>query len=133
MEDIMAKTAMEMVLEAKAQVENVSPKQAFEEMNTGKAVLLDVREPVEWESHIDGAVQVPRGLLEFAADPTSPRHKAELDPASRVIVFCRSGARSSLAAYTLKIMGFEKVANLDGGFNAWKEAGLPISEHHGDL
>jgi len=129
----MAKTAMEMVLEAKAQVENVSPKQAFEEMNTGKAVLLDVREPVEWESHIDGAVQVPRGLLEFAADPTSPRHKAELDPASRVIVFCRSGARSSLAAYTLKIMGFEKVANLDGGFNAWKEAGLPISEHHGDL
>jgi len=133
MEDIMAKTAMEMVLEAKTQVENVSPKQAFEEMNTGKAVLLDVREPVEWESHIDGAVQVPRGLLEFAADPTSPRHKAELDPASRVIVFCRSGARSSLAAYTLKIMGFEKVANLDGGFNAWKEAGLPISEHHGDL
>ena len=129
----MAKTAMEMVFEAKAQVENVSPKQAFEEMNTGKAVLLDVREPVEWESHIDGAVQVPRGLLEFAADPTSPRHKAELDPASRVIVFCRSGARSSLAAYTLKIMGFEKVANLDGGFNAWKEAGLPISEHHGDL
>ena len=129
----MAKTAMEMVLEAKAQVENVSPKQAFEEVNTGKAVLLDVREPVEWESHIDGAVQVPRGLLEFAADPTSPRHKAELDPASRVIVFCRSGARSSLAAYTLKIMGFEKVANLDGGFIAWKEAGLPISEHHGDL
>ena len=129
----MAKTAMEMVLEAKAQVENVSPKQAFEEFKASKAVLLDVREPVEWESHIEGAVQVPRGLLEFAADPTSPRHKAELDPARRVIVFCRSGARSSLAAYTLKTMGFEKVANLDGGFNAWKEAGLPISEHHGDI
>jgi len=126
----MAKTAMEMVLEAKAQVENVSPKQAFEEAKAGKATLLDVREPVEWESHIEGAVQVPRGLLEFAADPTSPRHKAELDPARRVIVFCRSGARSVLAAYTLKTMGFEKVANLDGGFSAWKEAGLPTSEHH---
>jgi rhodanese-related sulfurtransferase len=133
MEDSMAKTAMEMIVEAKANVDHVTPKEAFEEVAAGKAVLLDVREPVEWESHIEGAVQVPRGLLEFAADPASPRHKAELDPAGRVIVFCRSGARSVLAAYTLKTMGFEKVANLDGGFNAWKEAGLPISEHHGDL
>jgi rhodanese-related sulfurtransferase len=129
----MAKTAMEMIVEAKAQVDHVTPKEAFAEVNSGKAILLDVREPVEWESHIDGALQVPRGLLEFAADPASPRHKVELDPSGRVIVFCRSGARSTLAAYTLKIMGYEKVANLDGGFNAWKEAGLPVSEHHGDL
>ncbi len=48
-------------------------------MASGKAVLLDVREPVEWEQHIKGSVQVPRGLLEFVADPTSARHKAELD------------------------------------------------------
>ena len=129
----MPKTAMEMVLEAKAQVENVGPQQAYEEVKAGKAVLLDVREPVEWESHIEGAVQVPRGLLEFAADPASPRHKAELDPAGRVIVFCRSGARSALATATLKELGFEQVANMDGGFSAWKEAGLPISEHHQDL
>ena len=122
-----------MIVEAKAQVENVSPQQAFEELKEGKTTLLDVREPVEWESHIDGAVQVPRGLLEFAADPTSPRHKVELVPSRRVIVFCRSGARSVLAASTLKILGYENVANLDGGFNAWKEVGLPVSEHHGDL
>jgi rhodanese-related sulfurtransferase len=127
------KTAMEMLAEATANVDHVTPKEAFEEVASGKAILLDVREPVEWETHIDGALQIPRGLLEFAADPASPRHKAELDPARRVIVFCRSGARSVLAAHTLKIMGFEKVANLDGGFTAWKEAGLPISEHHQDL
>lgn len=129
----MPKTAMEMVLEAKAQVENVGPQQAYEEVKAGKAVLLDVREPVEWESHIEGALQVPRGLLEFAADPTSPRHKPELDPARRVIVFCRSGARSALATATLRELGFEQVVNLDGGFSAWKDAGLPISEHHKDL
>ena len=93
-------------------------------------MLLDVREPVEWEHHIAGCVQVPRGLLEFAADPASPRHKEELDPAGRVIVYCRSGARAVLAAATLKAMGYENVANLEGGITAWKEAGLPLDEHH---
>ena len=61
-------------------------------------MFLDVREPVEWEQHIEGAVQVPRGLLEFVADPASPRHKPELDTGRRVIVYCRSGTRAALAA-----------------------------------
>ena len=78
-------------------------------------------------------MQVPRGLLEFAADPASPRHNAELDPSHRVIVYCRSGARAVLAAATLKTLGFENVANLDGGFGAWTDAGLPTDEHHADL
>ena len=78
-------------------------------------------------------MQVPRGLLEFAADPASPRHTAELDPARRVIVYCRSGARAALAAVTLKTMGYENVANLEGGFSAWQEAGLPTAEHHDGL
>ena len=50
-----------------------------------------------------------------------------------MIVYCRSGARAALAALTLKTLGFENVANLKGGFNAWKEAGLPTEEHHSDL
>ena len=122
----MAKTAAELVQEARAQIQNVSPKDARDEIASGKAVVLDVREPMEWEQHIEGSVQVPRGLLEFAADPTSPQHKPELDPSRRVIVYCRSGVRGALAAYTLKIMGYENVANLDGGFTAWTKAGLPI-------
>jgi rhodanese-related sulfurtransferase len=44
----------------------------------GDPILVDVCEPVEWERHISGALQVPRGLLEFVADPTSPRYNAEL-------------------------------------------------------
>jgi rhodanese-related sulfurtransferase len=47
-----------------------------------------------------------------------------------VIVYCRSGVRAALAAFTLKTLGFEDVANLDGGITAWTEAGLPIAEHH---
>ena len=126
----MLKTVAEMVAEAKGQIENVSPKETADEAASGQVVLLDVREPVEWEHHIAGAVQVPRGLLEFAADPASPRHNAELDPARRVIVYCRSGARAAMAAVTLKSMGYENVANLEGGLGAWQEAGLPTSEHH---
>jgi rhodanese-related sulfurtransferase len=129
----MAQTAAEMVGQAMAQIESVSPKDAFEQMSADHAVLLDVREPVEWEQHIQGAVQVPRGLLEFAADPTSPRHKSELDPTRRVIVYCRSGVRAALATHTLKTLGYENVANLEGGFTAWKDAGLPTDEHHSDL
>ena len=129
----MTKTAAAMVGEANAQIEHVSPTEASDEATTGNAVLLDVREPVEWEQHIQGSVQVPRGLLEFVADPASPRHNAELDPARRVIVYCRSGTRAALAALTLKTLGYEHVANLDGGFTAWKEAGLPTDEHHADI
>ncbi len=92
----MTKTAAEMVAEAVAAVEGIAPKDAYDQVAAGRATLLDVREPVEWEHHIDGAVEVPRGLLEFAADPQSPRHNTELDPARRVIVYCRSGTRAAL-------------------------------------
>jgi rhodanese-related sulfurtransferase len=125
-----SKSVAELIAEANAQIEKVSPKDAAAEAAAGKAVLVDVREPVEWEHHIAGAVQVPRGLLEFVADPASPKHRPELDPAGRVIVYCRSGARAALACATLKIMGFENVANLEGGFGAWQEAGLAATEHH---
>ena len=129
----MTQTAADMVRQAMTQIESVSPKDAFDEMTSDHVVFLDVREPVEWEDHIAGAVQVPRGLLEFVADPASPRHNPELDPDRRVIVYCRSGTRAALATSTLKTLGFENVANLEGGFTAWKEAGLPTDEHHADL
>jgi rhodanese-related sulfurtransferase len=129
----MTTTAAEMVGEANAQIGHVSPKDASDEVASGKAVMVDVREPVEWEQHVAGAIQVPRGLLEFIADPASPKHNPKLDPAGRVIVYCRSGTRAALAAFTLKTLGYDNVANLDGGFTAWKAAGLPTDEHHADI
>ena len=126
----MTKSAVEMIMAAKEQVGAVSPKDAAAEAASGKAVLLDVREGEEWQhGHIDGSVPAPRGLVEFFADPTSPRHKQALDPTRRVIVVCASGARASLAALTLKEMGYEDVAVLEGGLKAWTDSGLPINEH----
>ena len=125
----MSKTAMQMIGEAREQVPLVEAKEAANELGSG-AVLVDVREPEEWQhGHINGSVQAPRGLLEFFADPTSPRHKDQLDPSGRVIVVCASGARASLAALTLKTMGYQDVAILDGGLKGWTEAGLPVGEH----
>jgi len=126
----MGKTAMEMIQAARAQVGSVAPTDAAAERSAGQSVFLDVREAEEWQhGHIDGAVPAPRGLLEFFADTTSPRHKEQLDPSRRVIVVCASGARASLAAATLKDMGYEDVAVLDGGLKAWTDAGLPLNEH----
>ena len=125
----MTKTATQMIGEARAQVGTVAPKEAADELGSG-AVLVNVREPEEWQhGHINGSVPAPRGLLEFFADPTSPRHKDQLDPSRRMIVVCASGARASLAAATLKTMGYSDVVILDGGLKGWTEAGLPTNEH----
>ena len=125
----MTKTAMQMIGEARAQVGSVAPKEAADQVDAG-AVFVDVREPEEWQhGHINGSVPAPRGLLEFFADPTSPRHKDQLDPNRRVIVVCASGARASLAALTLKTMGYQDVGILDGGLKGWTEVGLPTNEH----
>ena len=125
----MPTTAANLVAEARSQIEQVSPDEAIAEVRAG-AILLDIREPVEWEQHIAGAIQVPRGLLEWAADPSAPRHVQGLEPERRVLVYCRSGTRASLAVLTLQTLGYGNVANLDGGINAWVAAGLPVVEHH---
>jgi rhodanese-related sulfurtransferase len=124
----MAKTAAEMVAEAKAGIENLTIEQAAEEIEAGEAVVVDIREPEERESsgYIPGAVAAPRGMLEFWADPTSAYHREEFDPGRRVILHCASGGRSALAAATLQDLGYTNVAHMDGGAKAWKESGRPL-------
>lgn len=129
----MPTTAKQMVIDAMARVPAITPQEAAHSLARGGVVLLDVREPTEWETHISGCLQIPRGILEAKADPTSPRHEAELDPGRPVIVYCRSGARSALAAVTLQELGFTDVRNLVGGITAWREAGLPTEDAHADI
>lgn len=124
----MNKQASEMVTAARAQIDNLDPDAVEAELASGDAVLIDVREAEEFANgRIPGSVHVPRGMLEFRADPTSTYHVEPLDPNARVILHCASGGRSALAAATLKEMGYERVAHLDGGLNAWKEAGKPLA------
>lgn len=121
------KTAAQMVQEAVGSIENLTPDQAQAEIATGKVTVLDVRDAPELVAgSLPGAVHASRGMLEFYADPHCPAHRPELDPARRVIVYCASGGRSALAAATLRQLGYASVANLAGGFTAWKVAGKPV-------
>jgi rhodanese-related sulfurtransferase len=124
-----AKSAMDLVKEAKQNVENLSPEQVEQELSTGNATLIDIRESEELDQtgKIPGSVHAPRGMLEFYADDSLPYHKPEFDKNKRIILHCASGGRSAMAASTLKQMGYENVAHLDGGIKAWKEAGKPVN------
>ena len=73
-----------------------------------------------------GANHSPRGMLEFWADPQSPYHKEVFAQSDKLILFCASSWRSALAAKTLQDMGMTNIFDMDGGFNGWKSAGLPI-------
>jgi rhodanese-related sulfurtransferase len=123
-----ARTAAQLVQDAKSGIENLTPEQVAAEVAAGTALLVDVRDAPERSADgtIPGAIHASRGMLEFLADPSSPYHKPGLEPGRRVILHCASGGRSALAAQTLKTMGYADVAHLDGGFKAWQAAGKPI-------
>jgi rhodanese-related sulfurtransferase len=123
-------TAAEMVAEAKGRVENLTADEAARELDGGDALLVDIREPGERAENgsIPGAVEAPRGMLEFWADPASPYHREEFEPGRRIILHCASGGRSALAAATLQDLGYDRVAHMDGGLKAWKDAGRPVQD-----
>jgi rhodanese-related sulfurtransferase len=124
------KSATELVAAAKQRVENLDVDQVAAEIEQG-ATVIDLREPEELAKTgvIPGAIHVPRGMLEFRADPTSPYHNPALDPSQRVILHCASGGRSALGAAALADMGYENVAHLDGGITAWTAAGRPTDPY----
>lgn len=125
----LVKGAAALVAEAKSGIENLTPAQVAAELSGSAVVVIDLREREELvrEGMIAGAVHVPRGLLEFVADPDHAYHHSRLDPDARVILHCASGGRSALAVRTLQAMGYRSVAHLDGGFTAWKAQGHPIT------
>jgi rhodanese-related sulfurtransferase len=117
------KSYAQLVAEAKAGLPAVHPAELKARLDGGEQlVVIDVREPNEWGGGvIPGAHPVPRGVLEGTIEGRIP-----LD--TTVVLYCAVGARSALAARSLEEMGFSKVENLEGGFQAWAGAGLPV-EH----
>jgi sulfur-carrier protein adenylyltransferase/sulfurtransferase len=115
-------TFREMLADAKAAVREVEPAEAEEELGRDKAVVLDVREPDEYEQGaLPGAVHIPRGTLETSVEGKIP------DKSSHVVVYCAGGTRSAFAAKTLQELGYSDVSSVIGGFNRWKDEGRPWS------
>jgi rhodanese-related sulfurtransferase len=125
----MAKSVKDLVEAANAVVPRITAAQAKELIDKGNAVVLDVRDAPELEKSgkVAGAVHIPRGMVEFRADPESPYYDQNLAKDKAVIVYCAGGGRAALSGQALKEMGYGEVYNL-GGFNDWAEAGGAIDK-----
>jgi sulfur-carrier protein adenylyltransferase/sulfurtransferase len=116
----MAKTSKNILDEARAQIKQIDVEEARKLMERPGAVVIDVRESDEWrQGHLPNALGIPRGFLELRVEEKVPDRKTP------VILHCASGTRSLLAARTLRELGYENLYNMTGGFNAWKDKGLP--------
>ncbi len=119
----------DMMEAANAIVPRVTPAVAGDMIAKGDVLVVDVRDPAEVEKSgkIAGAVNVPRGMLEFRADPESPYHDKNFDKGKTVIVYCASGGRSALSGKTLRELGYATVYNL-GAFKDWAELGGAVEK-----
>lgn len=122
-------TIQQLVSSAKNEIVEIEILRVEKSAQNNAQVIVDVREPEEFSlGHINGAINVPRGVLEFRTDPSYPGGIPSLyDKTAPIILYCRSGARSALAAQSLVQMGYKATTSMAGGFLAWQAAGLPIS------
>jgi molybdopterin/thiamine biosynthesis adenylyltransferase/rhodanese-related sulfurtransferase len=106
--------------QVRSAIREVTPREA-QHLQAEGAVLLDVREPVEWDAgHLEGAVHIPRAYLEERIEAAIP------DRMTPVVVYCATGVRSAYGSATLGQLGYTNVANLGGGIELWKRFGLPV-------
>jgi rhodanese-related sulfurtransferase len=123
------KTAAALVQEAMDQVTTYTVEQARALHGHPGVQFVDIRDvrELEHEGVVPGAVHAPRGMLEFWFDPDSPYHRDVFAQDKEYVLFCAAGWRSALATKALMDMGFERIAHVDGGFKAWKNAGGPVA------
>jgi len=124
------KSVLDMWAEANERTELVPPQKLADEIESGEVLLLDVRETIEirGQGTIAGAVSVPRGVLEWWADPDSPFFRPGGvfgDFEQRTVTFCDGGGNGAFSAVTLQELGYRNVGTLEGGYFAWVAAGLP--------
>jgi len=124
-----ARSVDEMLASARSRLSRVTPEQAFAELDAG-AVLIDIRPAGQRaaDGEVPGSVVIERNHLEWRLDPESgARLPWAKDYDLRPIVICQEGYTSSLAAAALQDLGLAKATDVDGGFRAWRAAGLPTA------
>ena len=123
------KTVKTLVSQAKAEITTLPRADVQAQVAAGDAILIDIRDirELDRDGRIPDALHAPRGMLEFWADPDSPYHHDMFATDKRMILFCAGAWRSALAAKTLQDMGFDNVAEMEGGYSKWKEDGFPTA------
>ena len=123
------KSSQQLVEEANKTIETLSPEEVKHLMEKNEITLIDVRDIRElWrDGTIENSKHIPRGMLEFWMDPSSPYYtQGKIDPSKETILFCAAGLRSALATKTLQDMGFKNVSHVDGGFSTIKTSDFEI-------
>jgi rhodanese-related sulfurtransferase len=123
-------TIDELLADARRRLNRLEAAEALRAMRSG-AALVDIRSDsqIARDGTIAGALVIPRNVLEWRLDPASRHrhpHAPQLD--ERVILLCDEGYQSSLAAATLQQLGFTRATDVEGGFQAWRAAALPIEQ-----
>ena len=126
----MKKGYKQLIEEAGTRIEAIPAEAAMKLQGDPDVLMVDLRDvrELDREKMIPGAYHAPRGMLEFWVDPDSPYYKEVFGSGKKFVLYCASGWRSALAADTLREMGLERVAHLEGGFSGWKAAGGPVAE-----
>ncbi|HAN80418.1 MAG: rhodanese [Gammaproteobacteria bacterium] len=122
----MKKTAQDFLSEANALVPTIGVADAVSLMDSGNAVVIDVRDgkEIDQSGTVKDALRIPRGMIEFVADPSTDFYNDQISIDKEILVICGAGGMAALTGKTLVDMGYDKVHNL-GGFSAWKDAGGP--------
>ena len=112
----------DLVAEAEETVISLTPSEVMNRLSEPGLILIDLRDirEIKRDGRIPGSVHVPRGMLEFWVDPTSPYYKKQFDDAESLILYCNKGSRSALAAQSLQRMGLDTVAHMNGGMSRWE-------------
>jgi rhodanese-related sulfurtransferase len=124
----MSVTVDDLLVAARARIRRLDPNETAAACRRG-ALLIDIRPTVQrrWEGEVPGALVIERNVLEWRVDPASAHRLAQVTDHDReIVVMCSEGYASSLVAATLVDLGFASAADLDGGFQAWAKAGLPV-------
>ena len=120
-------TVEQVLARARASLDRVGPREAAELQRRGGLVVdIRPRENREAEGVIPGSVVVERIVLEWRLDPAGPDRIPEVRADRPTVLVCNEGYASSLAARDVRELGLVRATDLDGGFRAWKAAGLPV-------
>tara|TARA_B100000029_G_C17080070_1_gene780192 strand:- start:135 stop:533 length:399 start_codon:yes stop_codon:yes gene_type:complete len=123
------KSSKSLVEQALTEIKTLEPSQVKELENNDQCTLIDIRDIRElWrDGTIKGAIHIPRGMLEFWLDPQSQYYNEEkFSKEKKLVLFCAAGLRSALATKTLKDMGYENIAHVNGGFGSLSSEGFEI-------
>ena len=123
------KTASSELEAANKIVPKIDVTEGIEKHRGGRSVFIDVRDGLEITKSgtIKGALRIPRGFIEFAADPNTPHHNNALQKDADIVLVYGAGGMAALTGRTLIEMGYESVSNV-GGFSDWKDGGGPIED-----